>query len=236
MSDIINSLESFNQDPIVGDTTLPTSEELRRRTADHFATQNRAVTQTDYEALVYAMPEKFGSVKRCKIIRDPDSLRRNLNLYIISEDSSGKLVTTNNTIKENVKTWLNTNKMISDTIDILDAKVVNVGIEFEVLVSEETNKFQILSDCNEAVRDIFLVTPYIGEPLYLTDVYSALNRLDGVVDTKRVNIVKKKGSDYSTVKFDLDEALSGDGRYLSVPQNVVLEIKYPDTDIKGAIV
>ena len=104
VNDIISSFESFNEDPILGDTRLPTSGEIKRRTADFFATQNRAVTQLDYEALVYAMPERFGSVKRCKIIRDPDSLRRNLNLYIISEDSRGKLTQTNNTIKENVKT------------------------------------------------------------------------------------------------------------------------------------
>ena len=232
---VINSLESFNSEPIVGDTTLPSAEELRRRTIDHFATQNRAVTQMDYEALVYAMPEKFGSVKRCRIIRDPDSLRRNLNLYIISEDSSGKLTTTNTTIKENIKVWLGRNKMISDTIDILDAKIVNIGIEFEVIADEEANKFQILSDCTQAIKDKFSVSPFIGEPVYLTDIYSALNKVNGVVDTKRVNVVRKTGANYSSTKFDVDEALSADGRYLSVPLNVAIEIKFPDTDIKGAI-
>ena len=232
---VINSLESFNSEPIVGDTTLPSAEELRRRTIDHFATQNRAVTQMDYEALVYAMPEKFGSVKRCRIIRDPDSLRRNLNLYVVSEDSSGKLATTNTTIKENIKVWLSRNKMISDTIDILDSKIVNIGIEFEVIADEEANKFQILSDCTQAVKDKFSVTPFIGEPVYLTDIYSVLNKVNGVVDTKRVNVIRKTGANYSSTKFDVDEALSTDGRYLSVPLNVAIEIKFPDTDIKGAI-
>ncbi len=232
---VINSLESFNSEPIVGDTTLPSAEELRRRTIDHFATQNRAVTQMDYEALVYAMPEKFGSVKRCRIIRDPDSLRRNLNLYVVSEDSSGKLATTNTTIKENIKVWLSRNKMISDTIDILDSKIVNIGIEFEVIADEEANKFQILSDCTQAVKDKFSVTPFIGEPVYLTDIYSVLNKVNGVVDTKRVNVIRKTGANYSSTKFDVDEALSADGRYLSVPLNVAIEIKFPDTDIKGAI-
>jgi hypothetical protein len=219
----------------VGDTTLPSSEELKRRTIDHFATQNRAVTQRDYEALIYAMPEKFGSVKRCRVVRDPDSLRRNLNLYVISEDSAGKLVTTNSTIKENVKVWLNRSKMISDTIDILDAKIVNIGIEFEVISDEEANRFQILSDCTNAIKDLFSVTPFIGEPLYLTDIYSALNKVKGVVDTKRVVISRKTGSSYSSTRFDIDEALSGDGRYISVPLNVAIELKFPDTDIKGAI-
>tara|TARA_R110002020_G_scaffold368159_5_gene580032 strand:- start:4556 stop:6349 length:1794 start_codon:yes stop_codon:yes gene_type:complete len=235
INDILSSFESFNEEAIVGDTRLPTAEEIKRRTIDFFATQNRAVTQLDYEALVYSMPERFGSVKRCKIIRDPDSLRRNLNLYLISEDSRGKLVSTNTTIKENVKTWLGRNKMISDTIDILDAKVVNIGVEFEVIVDEESNKFQVLAECNRAVRDVLAVTPYIGEPLYITDMYSALNKVKGVVDAKRVEVKRKLGSRYSTVRFNIDEATSADGRYISVPKNVIMEIKFPDTDIKGAV-
>lgn len=235
VADVVSSLESFNDEPITGDVSLPSSEEIKRRTIDFFATQNRAVTQLDYEALIYAMPERFGSVKRCKVVRDQDSLRRNLNLYIISEDSRGKLLATNTTIKENVKIWLNRNKMISDTIDILDAKIVNIGIDFNVVVDEESNKFQVLADCNQAVRNLFSVMPYIGEPLYLTDIYSALNKVNGVVDTKFVKISRKISGDYSTVMFDIDQATSVDGRYISVPQNVILELKYPDTDIKGAI-
>lgn len=235
VADIVASLESYNDDPITGDTSLPSSDEVRRRTIDFFATQNRAVTQLDYEALVYAMPERYGSVKRCKIVRDQDSLRRNLNLYLISEDSRGKLAATNTTIKENVKIWLNRSKMISDTIDILDAKIVNIGIEFNVIVDEESNKFQVLSDCSRAIRDLLSVTPYIGEPLYLTDIYSALNKVSGVIDTKFVKVSRKTGTNYSTTMFDIDEATSVDGRYISVPQNVILELKYPDTDIKGAI-
>ena len=235
VNEVISSLECFNEEAIVGDSRLPSSEEVRRRTIDFFATQNRAVTQLDYEALVYSMPERFGSVKRCRVIRDPDSLRRNLNLYVVSENSRGKLTQTNTTIKENVKTWLSRNKMISDTIDILDAKIVNIGVEFEVIVDEESNKFQVLADCNQAVTNLFSITPYIGEPLYITDIYSALNKVAGVVDAKSVSIKRKLGSDYSAVRFNVKEATSADGRYITVPKNVVMEVKFPDTDIKGAI-
>ena len=125
--------------------------------------------------------------------------------------------------------------MISDTIDILDAKIVNIGVEFEVVVDEESNKFQVLAECNQAVRNVFSITPYIGEPLYVTDIFSALNKVRGVVDAKRVEIKRKLGSRYSTVRFNIDEATSADGRYISVPKNVIMEIKFPDTDIKGAI-
>jgi len=235
VSGVVSSLECFNQDPIVGDTTIDNAEEVRRRAIDHFATQNRAVTQLDYESLVYSMPQKFGSVKRCRIIRDPDSLRRNLNLYTISEATNGKLTETNNTIKENVRVWLNRYKMISDTIDILDAKIVNIGIEFEVIASENANRYELLNDCTKVLKNMFSISPHIGEPLYITDMLSALNKIDGVVDTKRLSVVKKTGANYSSTRFNMDEALSADGRYLSVPLNVILELKYPNTDIKGTI-
>ena len=235
VSDIISSLECFNQDPVVGDTTIDSTDEIRRRAIDYFATQNRAVTQIDYESLVYSMPQKFGSVKRCRVSRDPDSLRRNLNLYVIAEASNGKLATANNTIKENIKTWLNRYKMVSDTIDILDAKIVNIGIDFDVIASEDADRFQLLSDCVSSIKRLYSVGQHIGEPIYITDILSTLNKVDGVVDAKRVEITRKIGPSYSSTRFDLEEALSADGRYLSVPKNVILEIKFPDSDIKGTI-
>ena len=66
-------------------------------------------------------------------------------------------------------------------------------------------------------------------------MYSALNKVPGVIDAKRVEIVRKLGLKYSTVRFSIDEATSSDGRYISVPKNVILEIKFPDTDVRGAI-
>jgi len=235
MSDVRASLECFNEEPIVGDISLPTAEELRRRTIDHFATQNRAVTQQDYEAAVYAMPEKFGSIKRCRIVRDPDSLKRNLNLYVMSENSFRKLSVANTTIKENLKTWLGKYKMINDTIDILDAKIANIGVEFEIVVADQQNRFDVLSNCVSVLRDKFSEPLYIGEPLYISEIYGILNKVKGVVDTKNVKIVQKTGDGYASIALDVDSLVSADARYLSVPENVVLEIKYPDNDIKGAV-
>ena len=85
----------------------PTTTEVKRRIYDTFPTQNRAVTQSDYENIVQRMPGKFGSVKRISVQRDPNSLKRNLNMYVLSEDSYGKLTRNNDTIKKNIKTNAN---------------------------------------------------------------------------------------------------------------------------------
>ena len=75
----------------------------------------------------------------------------------------------------------------------------------------------------------------MGEPLYLTEVYFELNRVVGVIDTRNVRLIDKKGSQYSQVEYDIEANLSPDGRYLACPRNVCLEIKFPNVDITGVV-
>ena len=232
---VVSSIEAFNEEPIIGSVRNPTTDEIRRQALNIFPTQNRAVTATDYEAITYAMPSHFGSVKRCRVVRDQDSLKRNLNMYVVSEDRQGKLIQSNSAIKDNLKIWLNRYRMINDTVDILDAKVVNIGIEFEVVSNEDVNRYEVLDNAIQALVLKFNKTMYIGERFYITDVFTELNKVRGVVDTVNVKLVNKSGGSYSQSTFNIDKYMSLDGRYLSVPDNVILEIKYPTVDIKGTV-
>jgi hypothetical protein len=236
MRTVINSLEVSNEEPIMGDVTAPSSGEVKRRIFDTFPTQNRAVTQADYENVVYRMPAKFGSVKRVSIQKDPNSLKRNLNLYIVSEDSQGKLIKTNSTIKDNVKTWLNQYRMINDTIDILDPYILNIGIEFTIKAATGTDKFVLLDNAVNALADKYSTPYYIGEPFYISDIYSELKNVTGLLDVLTVKLVNKTGANYSFANIDINDNLSPDGSYLVVPANALVEIKYPATDIRGKVV
>tara|TARA_Y100000310_G_scaffold169425_1_gene169467 strand:- start:1828 stop:3624 length:1797 start_codon:yes stop_codon:yes gene_type:complete len=236
MRTVIDSLEVSNEEPIMGDVAAPSSGEVKRRIFDTFPTQNRAVTQADYENVVYRMPAKFGSVKRVSIQKDPNSLKRNLNLYIVSEDSQGKLIKTNSTIKDNVKTWLNQYRMINDTIDILDPYILNIGIEFTIKAATGTDKFVLLDNAVNALADKYSTPYYIGEPFYISDIYSELKNVTGLLDVLTVKLVNKTGANYSFANIDINDNLSPDGSYLVVPANALVEIKYPSTDIRGKVV
>jgi hypothetical protein len=236
MQTVINSLEVSNEEPIMGNVGAPSSGEVKRRIFDTFPTQNRAVTQADYENVVYRMPAKFGSVKRVSAQKDPNSLKRNLNLYIVSEDSQGKLVKTNNTIKDNVKTWLNQYRMINDTIDILDPYILNIGINFTIKAATGTDKFVLLDNAVNALAAKYSTPYYIGEPFYISDIYSELKNVTGLLDVLTVKLVNKVGANYSGANIDINDNLSPDGSYLVVPANALIEIKFPSTDIKGKVV
>jgi hypothetical protein len=235
VTNVISSLEVNNSEPIVGSITTPNSEELKNRIYSAYSSQNRAVTEVDYKILCYSMPAQFGAVKRVNIKRDPESLKRNLNLYVLSEDAFGNFTTANNTIKENLKSWLDSNRMINDTIDILDGKVVNIGIEYTAIANLDANKYELLEEANLKLISFYNKKLEIGDPFYITDVFNEVNKISGIVDVSRVKIVHKTGTNYSDQAFNIDDSYSDDGRYLIAPDNTVFEIKFPDVDIKGTI-
>jgi len=230
-----DGLEVVNEEPITGDVSRPTVSELKQKVNDVFASQNRAVTAEDYQALIYRMPPRFGSVKRTKILRDHDSFKRNLNLYLLSEDANGKLTTSSQVLKNNVKVWLNQYRMINDTIDILDAKVINIQIKFVAVIDYSQDKLEALNAAIVEIQDIFREKLDIGQPIYITKIYDKLNNLEEIVDVTNVEITNKVGGLYSDEVLNLKQYISADGRILHVPADVVYELKYPNLDIIGTI-
>jgi len=235
ISFILKNMEVVNEEPIIGDIPLPSGTEVKRRAKDIFATQNRAVTKQDYISLVYSMPPKFGAIKRCNILRDHNSLKRNLNLHVISENFGGLLAKTNESIKQNLKVWLLKSKMINDTIDILDTRILNLGIEFSAVGDVDMNRYDILSNASSAINRYYSGVPDIAEPFYISDVYNVLKGVDGIVDVLDVEIKQLSGGAYSDLAFDVDANISADGRLLKIPEDVIWEIKFPIVDIKGVI-
>jgi len=235
VQDVINSLEVSNEEPIVGNVSLPTTGEIKRRIYDTFPTQDRAVTQADYENLTYRMPAKFGSIKKVSVQRDPDSNKRNLNLYVISEDNFGKLTATNSTIKNNLKIWLNNFRMLNDTIDILDPFILNIGIDFVITTTVGANKFDVLEKAMAQLKSKYAAPYNIGEQFYISEVYQELKKVTGVLDVVKVKLNSKQGGNYGAASIDINGNLSPDGSYLMVPKNAILEIKFPEVDIRGKI-
>ena len=230
-----NSLEVNNDEPITSINVDISVSELKQRAKAHYAMQNRAVTKQDYESLVYNMPGKFGAITRANIVNDPSSSTRKISLYLISQDNDGNLAQTNIITKQNIKNWLNQYKSLNDQIEIYDTKIVNFGVEFVAMIDKRFSQDAVLQECLEEVKKLFIDKLYIGEPLYITRIYEKLNRIDGVVDVRKVMITNKSGGIYSGISMDLDKVLSKDGTFFKTPDNVILELKFPDLDIKGTV-
>jgi hypothetical protein len=230
---IINSLETYNEEPITSANSIPNIKEIKLMALDNFASQGRAVTAQDYESLIYRMPNKFGSIARVRAVRDPDSLKRNINLYVLGKDVFGKLNIANTATKNN-KNWINNYRMINDSIDILDGRILNIGLDFEIVVSEPYNKFEVLNRALVKLRTTFNRPYFMGEPFNIYEIYSILNDTEGVADVVKVNVLNIRGTGYSSDYINIKRYTTPDGRQVIPPENAIFEFKFPLNDINGA--
>ena len=181
------------------------------------------------------MPSRFGGISRCTVMQDRDSNVRNINIYVISRSANGQLETTNEVVKQNIKTYISSKKMINDSVDLLDAKIVNLGITFEVIADSGASKTAVLNRAVAAISAYFSGLFDIGEDFAITDMYTVLNSVAGVVDTTSVKVSQKTGVGYSTTYFNVKNRTTTDGRFLKAPKNVIFEVKFPNSDVQGTV-
>ena len=232
-ANIINSIQITNEDQVIGQNVEISLDEIKDLAGNIYNSQNRAVTAKDYETLTYMMHQKYGAIKRVKALRDPTSLKNNINLYILCTDEQGRLIRSNNTIKENLKTWLSNYKVLTDTVDILDAKIINLGINFTILVDPKEDKIETLRLVKAQLEYVYSFKSQIGESFNILDVYREIRKFKNVLDVKDVKIRNIVADGYSSTPFNIQQSLSMDGNLIQIPKNAVYEIRYPSADIVG---
>ena len=252
------SLAVTNPVPATGGKDGDTVEEIRQNAIAHFPTQNRAVTKEDYIVRTYALPAKYGNVAKAFIAQDEqlninDKLPEQeggkisrtenplaLNLYTLGYDADGLLVTLDNAVKHNLRTYLAQYRLLTDSVNILDAYIVNIGIEFEIVTLNNYNKKEVVLRCIEMLKRYFDINRWqINQPIIKTDINYQLALVEGVQNVTMMRIYNKVGGNYSIFKYDLNtaEPLNDEGEkggiiYPSVDP-MIFEVKFPNTDIEG---
>jgi len=126
--------------------------------------------------------------------------------------------------------------MVNDSIKIRDGFIINIGVDFDIIVLPNYNNNDVLFKCITAVKDYFNIDKWeINEPIILKDIYIILDKIDGVQTVKTVNITNKSGVDYSIYTYDIPGATKNNVIYPSVDP-MVFEVRYPDNDIQGRVV
>ena len=227
------SLQTYNEEPINGDISVPTTEEIRRRGMGVYATQKRAVTMQDYVSSTYSMPPTFGAVKRCAVLRDTNDLKRNINMYVIAESAGGKLEKASTQLKENVRTYLNKVRMISDSVDIFDATLINLGLEFDVTPKSGVSMKSLSIDLRKMLySELTTIPPDIGEHFYLSEIFALLQNHPDVLTVNNVKVKCISGAGYSDVFYNVEENISPGKKFVYIPADFVWEIKN-ESDIKS---
>ena len=241
---VVSSLAVTNPIAADGGGDGDTIEEIRQNSSANFATQLRNVTQDDYLVRALSMPAKYGVISKAYIeptkaqsVSSGEALGI-LDLYVLSYDFNKKLTTTSPALKQNLQTYLSFYRMINDSITIKDAFIVNIGVNFDIIVLPNYNSNEVLIQCLAALQDYFAIDKWqINQPIILRDIYILLDRIEGVQTVKNIAITNKVGTSlgYSQYSYDTAGATSGNVVYPSLDP-MIFEVKYPNTDIQGRVV
>lgn len=237
---------SFNNPlPATGGKDGDSVEELRQNALRSFAEQSRTITLQDYTVRAMALPAKYGTVAKVFVTQDQttstqsttdaiiDSNPLALSMFVLAYDNNRKLIQATTTLKENLKTYLSNYIPITDALSIKDAFVVNIGVNFDVIVRPNYNSRDVLLSCTNTLKEYFNITRRsINQPINISELFSVLDRVTGVQTVSKVEIVNKQGGNYSEYAYDIKGATRNNIVYPSY-DIMIFEVKFPDQDIKG---
>jgi len=238
ISTVRNSLLVTNEAPSSGGEDAPSTDLLKNLIPSSKNSQDRIVTKEDLLARVYSIPTNFGKVFRAAI-RSNENNPMASQLFIVCRNSNSKLMYASDTLKENLRKYLNPYRLVNDAIDILDAYIVNLTFAFDVLVDPSLNKQIVLQNALIEVKNLLRTTNFsIDQPIIISEITNVISRTPGVVSVINatfygINDVVNNRT-YSNVTFNVkDNTRRG---MIYPPPGGIFEIKYPEVDIVGRAV
>jgi hypothetical protein len=239
---VFASIAAANPKAADGGAAGDTDEQIRQNTLMQIASQQRTVTLDDYKVRAMSMPSDFGTIAKLYMekptLDDQTSTVETLCMYILSQNSSGHLSIPTETLKKNLRTYLSQYKMIGDSIEIKDAYIINIAIDFEIVVLPNFINSQVILSCITSLQEYFNKDNWqINEPILIQDLFVRLDRIEGVQTVKDIKFTNKAGTSqgYSQYGYDIEGATLNKVIYPSLDPSI-FEVKYLNGDIKGRVV
>ena len=246
---IKSTVATNNETGATGAKTADTLQDIKNNAMSHFATQNRSVTKDDYIIRAYSMPSKYGSVAKAFVIADDQLVTKKsssprienplaLNMYVLGFNANKQLIPLNQAIKENLKTYLDHYRIVTDALNLKDAFIINIGIDFEITVLPNFNSNEVLLKCVDSLKTYFNIDRWqINQPIMKSDLINTLASTKGVQSVIGIKFINLFDTDagYSGNVYDIQSATKNGIIYPSLDPSI-FEIKYPSADIRGRVI
>lgn len=237
LNETLTSLSSENTERIVGGREAETIDEIKHNSSANFATQNRIVTREDFIARALSMPNKYGRIFRCyATYRGGEN--SGVQLHVLAKNELNQLIIPTNNLKVNLKNYIRNTCMLNQGIDILNGKIINIALEYSILVKPGYNKVKTKIDTLNTLKKYFDVNNWqIGQPIVLDEIRCMIIDTEGVLSVTELNVVNRNNTvnevSYSSEVFDVK--LNTKNGIVFCPSDSIFELKYPEgQDLKVA--
>jgi hypothetical protein len=233
---VTQSLSVNNVTAAIGGSNQPSIDEVRNMVTFNFASQKRAVTINDYKSLIDTMPGNYGAPAKVSITE----LDNKILIKILSYDNTGVLTqTVSNNLKTNLATYLSKYRMINDYISIEVAKVIDLELEFFVVLDNAGSQSEVITQIiNQVSTYMNPSSKELGQNLNVSDLRRLVQDIGGVNTLAEIRVYNKVGGQYSSSETSqryIDNttkqiALVDDTIFAEPDQ--IYQIRFPRKDIK----
>ena len=232
---VINSLSCNNVTASIGGAGYPSTEEVRNYVTFNFAAQNRAVTISDYEAVIRNMPGEFGAPAKVAITENNNKI----NVQILSYDSTGNLTSdVSQTLKYNIAEYLSNYRMINDYVTVGSAQVIDLGLDISVVLDSSQNQGVVISNIIDRTTTFFSsAVRGLGQNILLSELNRLVQEENGVVSVTDISVFGKVGGQYSSAETsmpysnNLTKQISLTDNTIFAQPNQIYQIRFPSKDI-----
>ena len=232
-----SSVDVLNIDPAAGGDNAPTLEELRAQIPAARQAQNRIITKADLLSRIYTLPNKFGRVYRVGIRPNPINALAS-QIFVVCRDNNKKLVMAPDTLKKNLRKYLNEFRAVSDAFDILDTRIINFAVDVEIVAHPSSNKTQVAQRCIQAITKILKTQNFqIDMPIALSDITNVVLNTEGVISLVDLQVQSVNGTVEERVYSDISFSVKSNTYQQMVigPPGSMFELKYPDYDVRVSV-
>ena len=235
------SMRVNNPIPAMGGKDPMSVEEIRNLIRYNFGSQNRAVTLNDYRAIISKMPGIYGMPFRYNVLEEQNKIK----IYTLSLNSDGSVSQlANQTMMENLATFLSDYRMINDYVEVGVGQVYNLGFEVDLFIDKKMPQNQVMAEVIKIIRDYMNISKWqMGDNIYLSQMIEKISAVSGVLNIIDLRVYNKVGEGiYSDKQIKQNLIDSTTGQIDLLGENVIygnpigfFEIKFPEKDIKVRI-
>jgi hypothetical protein len=233
---VVSSLRCNNPVAAVGGANQPTLEECRNFVSFNFSAQKRAVTVSDYEALIRKMPPQFGAPGKVAITEEENKVR----IQILSYDINGKLTPIiSNTLRQNIANYLSNYRMLNDYIYVESAQVIDLGIDIDVVLDSTQNQGVVIGNIvNKISSYLDPGVRQLGQNVYVSEMKQRVQNENGVITVSDIRVFNKVGGQYSSSETsqgysdDTTKQIGLLDDTIFAQPNQIYQIRFPEIDIR----
>jgi hypothetical protein len=161
-------------------------------------------------------------------------------LYLLCKNTQNQLVLAPDILKKNLAVYLNQYRMISDAIDILDGRIINLQIAYDITADPTFNRQLVLQNVQGKLLSYFNTSNFqMDQPIVIDDVRNIIYNNIGVISVRGISITNVSGvvasRQYSSVRYDVNTNLLNNS-ILVPPPGGMFEIRFPNSDITGRVI